>query len=147
MVGGCDNVQDPPGLDDPIRQGGLAPTWPPPAVTDAELINLVLQQPAPDGEGSVSNWIDRLYLSVEGQPLFPRWQTRRRAANRFEVRYSFKWVERDKPIENRGYVWLVDPSLRHVEGPRVLAETGSSRARSFADQQQRRAEDPEYNLR
>ncbi|MCS6771749.1 MAG: hypothetical protein NZ740_06945 [Kiritimatiellae bacterium] len=133
-------------LDGPSRDftQGLLPA----AATEEELVRLVLQQPAPDGgEGTVSNWIDRLSRSPSGQPLFPRWHTRRRAATRFEVRYTYKWVGLDSQIVNRGYMWMVDTALNTVSAPQPIADADAPKIRSPAEQQQRRAEDPEYSLR
>lgn len=124
------------------------PSFSEPVVTmkDADVFDLVQEQPAPDGEGTVVNWIERALTSPTGQALFPRWQLQRRAANRFEVRFTYTWVERSNEIENRGYIWQVDGSLRTVEGPKEMAASSSSSAVTFSDQQQRRAQDPAYNL-
>jgi hypothetical protein len=116
-------------------------------VSPPEILQLVQEQPAPDGNGTVADWIERQARSARGQPLFPRWQVQRRGINRFEVRYTFTWIGLDNQIESRGYIWHVDSALNKVQGPKTIVIGESSRARSFAEQQQRRAEDPEYSLR
>lgn len=125
------------------------PLPPTPVVTmsEAEVLELVKEQPAPEGEGTVTDWIERRMRSTRGQPLFPRWTVQRRAASRFEVRFTYTWVGLDNQIENRGYVWHVDGAVSTVQGPKVMVAGDWPRARSIAEQQQRRAENPEYNLR
>ncbi len=116
--------------------------------SEAELVQLVQEQPAPEGEGTVRDWLQRELAQPRGQPLFPRWQVQRRAASRFEVRFTYTWISLDNQIKNRGYAWPVDASLRTVGAAVSLTPPEpESRARSYADQQQRRALDPEYNLR
>ncbi len=123
------------------------PTTPAVSVSESEILELVREQPAPEGEGKVTDWLERRLRTTRGQPLFPRWSVQRRAANRFDVRFTYTWVGIDNQIESRGYVWHVDSALSAVQGPKALAFGDGPRARSIAEQQQRRAEDPEYNLR
>lgn len=116
------------------------------SMNDADVLDLVQEQPAPEGEGTVMQWLDRQLTSTSGQPLFPRWLVQRRAANRFEVRFTYTWIDISNQIENRGFAWQVDGSLRTVAGPQALKPEEPARAISFSDQQQRRAQDPDYNL-
>lgn len=117
------------------------------AMTESEVVELVKEQAAPEGEGTVVEWLQRVLVAPGGQPLFPRWAVQRRAANRFEVRFTYTWIDLANNIESRGYVWQVDGSLRTVIGPEAMEIEESQRARSSFDQQERRALDPEYNLR
>ncbi len=116
------------------------------SMSPAEVIELVREQSAPEGEGTVMEWLDRQMVSPTGQPLFPRWVAQRRAANRFEVQFTYTWVEGSDRIESRGFAWQVDASLHTVEGPQTIRLNESTRPVSFSDQQQRRALDPDYNL-
>ncbi len=144
---GCGPAQD---TDRALRTAlGAEPLPAPPAseVPLQEVLAMVQEQPAPDGEGTVVDWIERRTRSTRGQPLFPRWSVQRRAASRFEVKYTYTWVSLDNQIEGRGFIWHVDAALNKVQGPKPIAQSELPRARSVAEQQQRRAEDPEYSLR
>lgn len=116
------------------------------AMNDADVLELVQERPAPDGDGSTSDWLRRETSAQTGSALFPRWTVQRRTANRFEVRFTFTWVEESNEIENRGFVWQVNGSLRSVEGPQELKTSEPAKALAPLDQQERRAKDPEYNL-
>jgi hypothetical protein len=116
-------------------------------VSPPEILKMVQEQPAPEGPGTVTDWVERKTRSMRGQTLFPSWQVQRRGVSRFEVRYTYTWIGLDNQIESRGYIWHVDSALNKVQGPKTMSIGESARARSFAEQQQRRAEDPEYSLR
>lgn len=122
-----------------------APAVPPP-LRDEDLIALVTAQPAPEGNVSVTAWLERQLAATGGQALFPRWQVSRRAANRYEVRFTYTWINRDNQIEQRGYAWSVDALQNTVEGPFSIGDAEPASPRSLEELQQRRAEDPSYNL-
>lgn len=122
-----------------------APALPPP-LRDEDLIALVTAQPAPEGNVSVTAWLERQLAATGGQALFPRWQVSRRAANRYEVRFTYTWINRNNRIEQRGYAWSVDALQNTVEGPFSIGEAEPSSPRTLEELQQRRAEDPAYNL-
>lgn len=146
LLMGCGPSADTSRVYQPGAGDDSAPSGPVVTMNETDVFELVQEQVAPEGEGTVVNWIDRQLTSPSGQALFPRWQLQRRAANRFEVRFTYTWVERSNEIENRGFVWQVDGSLRTVEGPKEIATSSGTHAVSFSDQQQRRAQDPAYNL-
>lgn len=127
-------------------EGEPMPAGPVVQIREEEVLQLVKEQPAPDGGGTVEDWLRRELVTPRAQALFPRWTVQRRAASRFEVRFTFTWIDRANQIENRGYRWQVDGALRTVKGPEALAVEESARVRSLGDQQQRRAENPDYNL-
>lgn len=122
------------------------PAGPVVQIREEDVLELVKEQPAPEGDGTVVEWLQRTLVSPRAQALFPRWTVQRRGASRFEVRFTYTWIDRANQIENRGFRWQVDGALRTVKGPEELEVGESARARSMSDQQQRRAENPEYNL-
>lgn len=87
---------------------------------DTVAIKLVLQAPAPDGVGAVSNWVQR---ACEGdRAVFSRWTARRTALGRYDVRYICFLVDRDGKAQPIGYSWSADLALQLVHGPRMLTE-------------------------
>lgn len=143
---GCGPHSDTSRVYQPGATGDSTLSGPVVTMSETDVFELVQEQSAPEGEGTVVDWIERKLTSPAGQALFPRWQLQRRAANRFEVRFTYTWVERSNEIENRGFAWQVDGSLRTVEGPKEIAASSAAHTVTFSDQQQRRAQDPAYNL-
>ncbi len=81
-------------------------------------LELVQQAEAPEGyEGTVLDWLAELRDGVEGDVMFPRWDSRRKGANRFEVTYSHTVIDYDYNIFKTGYSWDVDTMLKMVHGP------------------------------
>jgi len=118
-----------------------------PAVPDAEVLNLVRENPAPDGQGLTKEWVERL-VDARPQALFPRWQVMRRGATRYEVKYTYTLIDSTNQITRVGYTWGVDAALKVVDAPKVMtqAEPASSPDRRFTQQQRRRIEEEEASL-
>ncbi|MBW7908439.1 MAG: hypothetical protein H3C50_05895 [Kiritimatiellae bacterium] len=146
LLGGCGDAAAPPqhAMQQDFSAGPVAA--PVESMSEAEVLDLVREQPAPEGEGTVVQWLERQLASPTGQPLFPRWVAQRRAANRFEVQFTYTWIEGSDQIDSRGFAWQVDASLHTVEGPQAMKTDEPTRPASFSDQQHRRAQDPNYNL-
>ncbi len=114
---------------------------------DQELLELVQEQPSPNGVGTMRDWVNWKTSELKGQVLFPRWLVTRRGASKYEVRYSFTWIDPTNHITNRGFFWTVDGGLKLVSEARELQVVDQSpRARSFSEQQQRRVRDESYSL-
>jgi hypothetical protein len=116
-------------------------------VPDGELLDLVRGQPSPNGVGTMMDWVNWRATELKGQVLFPRWQVTRRGSSKYEVRYSFTWIDTTNHISSRGFVWTVDGGLKLVGEPREMAAQDlAPRARSFTEQQERRVRDESYSL-
>lgn len=116
-------------------------------VPDEELLELVREQPSPNGVGHMMDWVNVQVGAMKGQILFPRWQVTRRGSSKYEVRYSFTWIDPTNHISSCGFAWTVDGGLKLVSEPRVLeAVDMTPRARSFSEQQERRVRDESYSL-
>lgn len=118
-----------------------------PAVPDEDVINLVRDHPAPDGQGLTREWVERV-VDAQAQALFPRWQVARRGATRYEVKYTYTLIDATNQITRVGYTWGVDAALKVVDAPQTvtLAEPSSSPDRRFNLQQRRRIEEEEASL-
>ncbi len=103
-----------------------------------EAIELVKQHEAPEGEGTVEEWIDRQIGEKRGDVMFPRWEARRSAPNRYEVRYTYTYRDVDLRIEKRGYQWDVDTMIDVVGDMTHLSpEEVDGRARRAREQLER----------
>jgi len=83
-------------------------------------IKMVREQESPDGVGNTGAWVQRLTDGSKGDVLFPRWQARRKGVGRHEVWFSYTVLDVDGTVEKRGLAWVVDLSLKLVDGPRDL---------------------------
>lgn len=118
-----------------------------PAVPDEEVLSLVREDPAPDGQGLTKDWVERV-VDARAQALFPRWQVMRRGATRYEVKYTYTLIDATNQITRVGYTWGVDAALKVVDAPKTVtqAEPASSPDRRFTQQQRRRIEEEEASL-
>ncbi len=57
---------------------------------DEAAIRFVQAYAAPDGAGSVSNWVERALAKYQ-TALFPRWIARKAATGRYDVRFYVFW--------------------------------------------------------
>lgn len=114
---------------------------------DQEVLALVREEDSPDGAGTMMDWVQRQIARLKGQVLFPRWQVTRRGSSKYEVRYTFTWIDATNHISSKGYFWIVDGGLRLVGAPHELdaVEVGP-RVRTPAEVQQQRIRDEEYSL-
>ena len=83
---------------------------------------MVQEAPAPDGQGTMTDWVQREKSALSGDVLFPQWKARRIGLRRYEVEFLFTLVDSTKVMRHRGYAWEVDVSLKLVSPPRELAE-------------------------
>ena len=116
-------------------------------VPDQEVLTLVYDTPAPDGSGSTKEWIGRKATDPAVQVLFPRWQVMRRGANRYEVRYTYTFIDATNHLSRMGYAWNVDASLRLVGTPQSMTfKDPQPQGRTFSQQQERRIREEEASL-
>lgn len=118
-----------------------------PAVPDEDVLNLVRENPAPDGQGLTKEWVERV-VDARTQALFPRWQVVRRGATRYEVKYTYTLIDATNQIIRVGYTWSVDAALKLVDTPKTMtqAEPSPMPDRRFNQQQRRRIEEEEASL-
>ena len=118
-----------------------------PAVPDEDVLDLVRDHPAPDGQGLTREWVERV-VDARAQALFPRWQVARRGATRYEVKYTYTQIDATNQITRVGYTWGVDAALKVVDAPQTMtvAEPAAAPDRRFNLQQRRRIEEEEASL-
>lgn len=117
------------------------------AVPDKEVLDLVMEQPAPDEVGKTSDWVAREANAHDGQLFFPRWQVNRRGANRYEVRFTYTVINQTNHLLRRGYSWNVDSALKLVGAPVALVLNEAPRpGRTFTQQRAQRIAEEEAAL-
>lgn len=118
-----------------------------PAVPDEDVLTLVRESPAPDGNGLTQDWVMRTQDPMS-QLLFPRWQVTRRGATRYEARFTFTLIDSTNQISRLGYAWNVDAALKIVDAPKPFThqEPTVRSGRSLSQQQRRRIQDEESSL-
>lgn len=103
-----------------------------------EAIEIAKRHVAPDGAGTVEEWIDNRRMEPEGEIMFPRWETRRTGPNRYEVRYTYTFRGEDLTIEKRGFAWEVDTMIDVVGDMTILSpEDIDARTRRILQHQER----------
>ncbi len=116
-------------------------------VPDKEILELVRESEAPDGRGKTIDWVAREAGVGSGQLLFPRWQVSRRGANRYEVKYTYTFIDATNHLSRRGHTWNVDAALKLVGQPTTVALSEPVRqGRTFDQQSDRRIRDEEASL-
>ncbi|MDD2236644.1 MAG: hypothetical protein PHP44_13425 [Kiritimatiellae bacterium] len=78
-------------------------------------------------ELTVDEWLRGKMENSGGQIMFPRWDVRRKGANKFEVSFAYTVLKEDYSIEKEGYAWRVDTVLRLVSAPTALDEKDMER--------------------
>ena len=78
-------------------------------------------------ELTVEEWLRKKMESRGGQIMFPRWNVRRRGANKFDVTFVYTVLMPDYTIEKEGFTWRVDAVLRLVSAPTGLDEKDMER--------------------
>lgn len=91
------------------------------ASEDQIALQLVQASPAPDGTGTVTQWVERT-VKVYHASLFPRWVARKSAMGRYDVRFTCLVTDASGAAYPIGYVWSADLALSLVHGPRALSE-------------------------
>ena len=116
-------------------------------VPDKDILEMVQEEAAPDGDGTVKDWAGRQADRATGQVLFPRWQVMRRGANRYEVRYTYTLIDATNHLTRMGLSWSVDHALKLVGKPETLKlGDPQPQGRTFIQQQSRRIREEEDSL-
>lgn len=123
LCGGC----GPDPYSDYVRDSAPAEAPPPaPILDDANeettAIRLVQQSSAPDGPGTCEDWVQRHLEQLLGNVMFPRWQTQRRAASKYEVTFTYTLVSESNEIRHGGFAWNADLLLRLVSPMREMTD-------------------------
>lgn len=117
-------------------------------ISSEDLIKLVQQSAAPDGEGTYTDWIERQLSVRQGQIMFPRWEAGRRGSNKQEIAFRFVWINQNNDMHKLMYAWDVDVLEMTVGAVRFIQiEEAASPDRHLADQQERRIRTHEEDLR
>jgi len=112
-----------------------------------DLIAQVRQSPAPDGEGTVDDWLEREFVRLRGQVMFPRWTAARRGSNKQEIAFDFVLIDARNNMRRLEYVWDLDVLEMTVGPPRFSQlEEMASPERALAQQQLRRIREHERQL-
>ena len=90
------------------------------SLKDSDIVNLVVSNAAPDGNGINDDWIKRQIGQVDGQILFPRWKVMRHGQNKYDAQYSFSVIDAQNRLTKRGYQWDVDAMIKLVGPPREM---------------------------
>lgn len=90
-----------------------------------EAVEMVKSKAAPDGNGTIENWVDRQMALIDTTIMFPRWTARPRGADKFEVRYEYSTLDSEYTSEKQGFAWTVDLVLKIVGAVRDIEETQS----------------------
>lgn len=98
-----------------IIQGGMAP-----GATELDALQLVKQSTAPDGQGTVEQWLARQVNTQSGITLFPRWKTFRAGPGKYTVTYDYTFIDAENIVRRKGQAWLVDLAARSIAPPRPL---------------------------
>lgn len=87
------------------------------AQAEEQALRLVKEGPAPDGNGTNQDWINRQLQAAEYDAVFPHWEVYRRGAGRFEVAFRFIELSGREKVVWRGYSWTADVVFLTVSGP------------------------------
>ncbi|HMO49825.1 MAG TPA: hypothetical protein PKE26_01995 [Kiritimatiellia bacterium] len=113
-----------------------------------DLIDRVRQHPAPEGEGTVEDWLERQSQALRGQVMFPRWTTSRRGSNKQEISFHFVLIDAQNHMRRLAYSWDIDVLDMTISEPRFAQlEESVSPDRALAQQQERRVREHESFLR
>ncbi len=112
-----------------------------------DVLDLVYEAEAPDGIGKTKGWALREVEMLSGQVLFPQWLVARRGASRYEVRFTYTFIDTTNTMARRGYSWSVDTALKLVDAPVPLVLSAPVQmGRNFAQKNERRVQDEEESL-
>lgn len=107
------------------------------SLKDADIVNMVISNAAPDGNGINDDWLKRQIGQVDGQILFPRWKVMRHGPNKYDAQYSFSIIDAQNRLSKRGYQWSVDAMVKLVGPPRELELAAPANSTRPDDAQQR----------
>lgn len=86
-----------------------------------EVMAMVKKNPSPDPQIDTDTWLTKQLHDDPGQVMFPRWEVQKRAANKYEARFTYTYIGTDNRMVKKGLIWNVDAVLKVVSPPRELA--------------------------
>jgi len=117
------------------------------AVASDDVVRSVRQSPAPEGPGTVDNWLDEQGRLLKGQVMFPRWITNRRGSNKQEVTYEFVLIDAQNQMRKLNFTWDIDVLDMTIGSPRFSqVEEIDSPDRTLAQKTIRRIREHERHL-
>ena len=117
-------------------------------VSDTEALAMIQKSPAPDGFGTVLDWIDRKRLETPGQIMLPRWNVQQFGDRRFEVRYTYTMINESNLLVRSGYRWNVDIAIKQIPPPQSFTVSNATppTINLMSQQRQKRLEIEEASL-
>lgn len=85
------------------------------------VLGMVKSNPSPDPQIDTDTWLTKQLHDDPGQVMFPRWEVQKRAANKYEARFTYTYIGTDNRMVKKGLIWNVDAVLKVVSPPRALA--------------------------
>ncbi len=105
------------------------------ATEESVAIKLVKTATAPQGEGTMEDWLQQQATTNGSSIFFPRWEIERRGVGKYEVLFTSTLMKEDGHVGSWGMAWVVDVVVKTVGAPRQLthAELNTRAARYFRD--------------
>ncbi len=105
------------------------------ATEESAAIRRVKTATAPQGAGTMEDWLQRQATTNGGSLFFPRWEVERRGVGKYEVLFTSTLMKEDGHVGSWGMAWGVDLVAETVGAPRQLthAELNTRAARYFRD--------------
>lgn len=115
--------------------------------TEEDLVLHVRNAKAPDGTGTMDDWLNRTFISWQGQVMFPRWSATRRGSNKQEIIFDFVLIDASNTMNRLAFSWELDV-LNMTVGPATLVqlEQASSPDQAMLQKQERRVREHEKQL-
>ncbi len=117
-------------------------------VSDTEALTMIQTSPAPDGFGTIQDWIGRKRLETPGQIMLPRWNVQQFGDRRFEVRYTYTMIDESNQLVRSGYRWNVDTAIKQIPPPQsfTVSNAAPPQINLMSQQRQKRIEIEEASL-
>ena len=117
-------------------------------VSDTEALTMIQTSPAPDGFGTIQDWIGRKRLETPGQIMLPRWNVQQFGDRRFEVRYTYTMIDGSNQLVRSGYRWNVDTAIKQIPPPQsfTVSNAAPPTINLMSQQRQKRLEVEEASL-
>ncbi|HMP72012.1 MAG TPA: hypothetical protein PKE55_02005 [Kiritimatiellia bacterium] len=112
-----------------------------------DVIEMVQTHPAPDGEGTIVDWVFRELEKLGGRILFPQWSATRQAATMYQVDFTYTRMDEASDIYRERVRWIVNALIQQVSDPDwMMAEERELPVRPSEEVQQQRVIGHERSL-
>ena len=107
-------------------------------------IKIVQTAAAPQGGGTVEQWLQTQAATNGSSIVFPRWETERRGMGKYDVIFTCALMQEDGNVDKWGLIWSVDILLKTATGPREMDpnELNARSARYFRDRRRGLSTEP-----